>query len=532
MRILATILLFVLYPFAQGQSFFTETTYVGAFGTDDWTLQWTDWAPRNTSYPTPTVTLQGNITTNTVLTANKTYLLKGYVYVKNNVTLTIEPGTIIRCDVLSASALIVTRGSKIFCDGTPTDPIVFTSSESTGFRTYGDWGGIVVLGNARINATGGTSDVGAGINNSNGDGVFGGNDDEDNSGSISYTRIEFAGVQYQPDKEISGLTLAGVGSQSTFHHIQISFCGNDGIHIAGGKARIKNLVLHRGYNTDISVDMGYRGYIQFAVVLRDSTKAGAKGASGIEIQNDALATGATPYTDPTFSNFTILGPLTTPNTPYNSNYRYAVHVKRNGRCALFNSAMAGYTKGLVFDGPGVGDQVKNGHVIFEFNTLAGNKSADIDTTNRFAQGFSGFDKNNWLLESAKENRLLVKPRDLNLQDPYTLDAPVFLPKTGSLLEAGSDFAHPRLANTELVHHAEGPQKIALFATPDGNVRLKIYEQATLETLEFYTLSGQLTYIHHYDGQTDILSMPAKGTVFWIAKSQNGTVLGNGKLLLP
>ena len=119
---------------ARSQGFFQMTTYKGAFGATDWTQTWTNWNPRNTSYPASTITVQGSITGHTTWTASNTYLLKGYVYVKNGATLTIEPGTIIRCEDISTSTLIITRGSKIIAEGTAALPIVFTSSQSAGSR--------------------------------------------------------------------------------------------------------------------------------------------------------------------------------------------------------------------------------------------------------------------------------------------------------------------------------------------------------------------------------------------------------------
>ncbi|MCC7298695.1 MAG: hypothetical protein IT244_10215 [Bacteroidia bacterium] len=473
--------------FAKAQNFFSNTTYIGAFGTEDWTANWSNWNPRTTSYPSGSTLLQGAITSNTTLSASKTYLLKGYVYVKNNATLTIEPGTIIRCDVLTASALIITRGAKIICNGTESQPIIFTSSEASGSRAYGDWGGIVMLGNAKINAQTGTSDIGAGINNANGDGVFGGNDDDDSSGSITYTRIEFAGVQYQPDKEISGLMLGGVGRKTTLHHIQLSFCGNDGIHIAGGTARLRHLIMHRGYNSDLTIDMGYRGLIQFAVVLRDSTKASPKGSSGIEIQNDALATNATPFTDPTLSNLTVLGPLTLSSTTYNSNYRYAIHFKRNGRGAIFNSAFAGYPKGLVLDGPGVASSLNTGAILFENNVLAGNKTTNIDTLNRFAQTWPNFDKNNWLLDASRSNNTFTSPRDLKLQNPYAYNSPVFLPVSGSPLLTGASFSNSRLAVSRKNIFNSGLQ---LAQTKEGWM-LKNPKNLAIKNAQMFDLSGRL-----------------------------------------
>ena len=113
------------------------------------------------------VVVSGAITANTTWTKNNTYLLQGFVYVKNGATLTIEPGTTIKGDKVSKGALIVTRGAKIIADGTPSEPIVFTSNESS--PTYGDWGGIIILGNAPTNNTfqgqAGVGEIEGGVNN-------------------------------------------------------------------------------------------------------------------------------------------------------------------------------------------------------------------------------------------------------------------------------------------------------------------------------------------------------------------------------
>lgn len=490
----SAVFIFLLFTinFARGQSFFTPTTYSGAFDQTDWTKNWSNWTPRNTSYPAGTTVLQGIISSNTTLQANKTYLLKGFVYVRNNATLTIEPGTIIRCDVLSSATLIITRGSKLICNGTESKPVIFTSSEAAGSRTYGDWGGVVILGNARINASGSVADIGAGINNSNNDGLFGGFDDEDSSGSMTYTRIEFAGIQYQPDKEINGLSLGGVGSKTHFDHIMISYCGNDGLHISGGKARLKHVIFHRGFDTDLSVDLGYSGLMQFCVILRDSTKANAGGVSGIEIQNNGLSTQASPFTDPTFSNFTVLGPLTLPSTPYNSNYRYAIHQRRNGRCAIFNSAFAGYPKGLVFDGNGVANQVNGGYIVFNYCFLAGNKT-QTDTTGKFGQVLPTFSINDWVTDNSRQNNLLSKPRDLKLKNPYVFDAPEFILQSGSPLSGSASFSHIRLSQTESLSEIE-LNSAALFATADALI-IKTIAQQPVE-LVLYDMCGRIRYKAH------------------------------------
>lgn len=141
-----TISLFVLLfintlTFAQN-NFFTPTTYRGALSPDstkDWTLGWTNFDPQNTIYPATTETINGgDITTNTTWTKDKVYLLNdGYVYVTNNATLTIEPGTVIRGT--GKGTLIISRGAKLIAKGTLAEPIVFTSNNGIGLRGPGNW---------------------------------------------------------------------------------------------------------------------------------------------------------------------------------------------------------------------------------------------------------------------------------------------------------------------------------------------------------------------------------------------------------
>ncbi|NLI23278.1 MAG: hypothetical protein GX419_01045, partial [Bacteroidales bacterium] len=202
-------------------AFFEKVDFIGAFGTTDWTEGWANWDPQNTTYGAPTVTVPGgDISANTTWTKNNVYLLDGWVYVIDGVTLTIEPGTVIRGSKANKGALIVEPGGKIIARGTKEQPIVFTSNEPAGSRSYGDWGGLVVCGRAKVNKANPQIEGGPRT-------VYGGNDDADSSGILSYIRIEFPGIAFQPDKEINGLTLGGVGSKTQIDHIQVSYCGDD-----------------------------------------------------------------------------------------------------------------------------------------------------------------------------------------------------------------------------------------------------------------------------------------------------------------
>ncbi|NBP58211.1 T9SS C-terminal target domain-containing protein, partial [bacterium] len=291
-------------------------------------------------------TVDTDITTNTTWTSNRIYLLKGYRFVKDGATLTIEPGTTIRGDKASKGTLIVTRSGKIIAEGDSNNPIVFTSNEPSGLRNYGDWGGIVILGNARINVPGGTAIVEGGLLGN--DAIYGGTDDDDSSGVLKYVRIEYPGIAYQPNSEINGLTLGGVGRRTVIQNIQVSYSGDDSYEWFGGNVNCKNLIAYRGWDDDFDTDFGYTGMVQFVLSMRDPSIADQSQSNGFESDNDGTGTNNLPITSPIFSNLTLIGPKEggTPATLY----RRALHLRRNTRTSVYNSLFVGYPTGLHIDG--------------------------------------------------------------------------------------------------------------------------------------------------------------------------------------
>ena len=166
--------------------------------------------------------------------------------------MTIEPGVVVRGDAAAAGAgLFITKGAKLIAEGTATSPIVFTSDKAVGSRTKGDWGGIVILGKGALN-------INNGINNIEGiaasaDTEFGGGstpNNADNSGSLKYVRIEFAGYVYAQNQEINGLTFGAVGSGTTVDYVQVSHCNDDSFEWFGGAVNCKHLVAFRGLDDD------------------------------------------------------------------------------------------------------------------------------------------------------------------------------------------------------------------------------------------------------------------------------------------
>ncbi|HRP53228.1 MAG TPA: hypothetical protein PLI97_06930, partial [Fluviicola sp.] len=294
-RIYLSMLVATLGLSQSNAQFFETTTYRGAFApapTAMWTDGWANWDPQNTNYGTPNVTISTNITSNTTWTSNNVYLLSGQIYVKNNATLTIEPGTIIMGNkAVNGSGLFITKGSKIMAEGTSTSPIVFTSNQAPGARGAGDWGGLIILGKAANNQVNGVANI-EGLAPTS-DTEFGGGttpDNNDNSGKLSYVRVEFPGYAYQTDKEINGITLGSVGDATEIHHVQVSFCNDDAFEWFGGTVNAKHLVSYRNLDDDFDTDYGFSGQIQFGLIVRDPDIADNPSVStseGFESDNDA-----------------------------------------------------------------------------------------------------------------------------------------------------------------------------------------------------------------------------------------------------
>lgn len=197
---------------------------------------------------TQDVILEGEITSDMTLKAADNNLLRGFVYVTDGVTLTIEPGTVIKGEKSSKGSLIVERGGKLIAEGTAEKPIVFTSDQPKASRTYGDWGGLILCGKSIVNNTAGEAQIEGGPRS-----YYGGKDPEDNSGIVKYVRIEFAGYPLEPNKEINGLTCGGVGRGTTIEYVQVSFCGDDSFEWFGGTVNAKHLIAYKGWDDEFGL---------------------------------------------------------------------------------------------------------------------------------------------------------------------------------------------------------------------------------------------------------------------------------------
>ena len=249
-------------------------------------------------YETSTnVIKSGFINNDETWVADSIYELRGKVIVPNGVTLTIEPGTIIKGDEGSgtlASALIIAKGGKIYAIGTPSQPIIFTSTldniqvgEQSGTNLNetdnGMWGGVIILGNAPISAADGdviTQIEGIPVSDSYG--AYGGNDITDNSGVLEYVSIRHGGTLIGAGNEINGLTLGGVGSGTQISNIEVVANLDDGVEFFGGTVNTSNIIV--GYQGDdgIDIDMNYAGTISNFRVINGTSSDEALEIDGPE----------------------------------------------------------------------------------------------------------------------------------------------------------------------------------------------------------------------------------------------------------
>jgi len=310
-------------------------------------------------------TLEGNITADRTISAANKNFLKGFVYVKSGATLTIEAGSVIKgISVASgerAASLIIEPGAKIIAEGTVDKPIVFTSDKEPGKRVTGDWGGLIICGNARVNRTNQPTIEG-------GPGTHYGNTTSDefngeSSGKLKYVRIEFAGYPLEPDKEINGLTFGGVGSGTEVEFVQVSYSNDDSYEWFGGTVNAKHLIAYKGWDDDFDTDYGYTGKLQFLLSVRDKDIADTSDSNGFESDNDGDGSTNTPFTKPVFSNVTLIGPFygkvsdrtqaeveaktaDAANGAKGGKYQAAMHLRRNSSLNIYNSVFTGWPYGL------------------------------------------------------------------------------------------------------------------------------------------------------------------------------------------
>ena len=409
------------------------------------------------------VELSGRITKDTILRKGDENILRGKVYITNGATLKVEAGAVVKGSFTGSdvAVLVITRGSKINAKGTETEPIVFTSASPN--PQSGDWGGVVLLGKASVNTSfngkQGVFQVEGEIDNAQGDGLAGYGDltpatpvDNDNSGVLSYVRIEYAGYAFQPDKEVNSLTMAAVGSGTTLDHIQVAYAKDDAYEWFGGTVNAKYLIAWKTQDDDFDTDNGYSGKVQFGLVIRDSVIADNSTSEAFESDNNAAGTTATPKTSAIFSNITAIGPRATSTNSGNSFFRAGAQIRRNSALSIYNSVIMGWPQGILIDastGTPTDKNIQDSSLRIRYTTLAGNGIAvKYATSTSQPTGWTDADATAWFTKPFFGNTILNTVADAKLIQPFNYSAPDPTPFGGSNgyvpINAGGNFTDTKL----------------------------------------------------------------------------------------
>lgn len=376
----------------------------------------------------------GDIATDTTWTKNKIYVLQGYIFVTGG-TLTIEAGTTIKG--MNGSALTITKDARIVANGTAAEPVVFTSAATT--AASGDWGGVVVLGKAPINVTGGTNQI-EGFAASFGERVrYGGSDPAHNCGTLKYTRIEYAGFALATDVELNGLTLGGCGSATQVDYVQSHLGLDDGIEIFGGTVNVKHLVISQPDDDGLDWDFGWNGSAQFVIVQQKE----GRGDKGFEADNNPNNNDLTPRSAPEIWNATLIGG----DGPSTGKKQGGMHMRR-GTAGRINNAIIAYWNQFGADIDGASTRAQFGSALLVKHTYF------MKSTNAAAIWPTNFDVNNGnqndcdpapapagtncfdeqlSIGGDATNRLDV---DAQLGAPKNITAPDFKPSAGSPVLTG------------------------------------------------------------------------------------------------
>ncbi len=353
----------------------------------------------------------GNIATDT--TWDSDILLDGPVFVLDGVTLTIESGVNVYGKKESTGALIVATGGKLNINGTEDAPVIFTSDQPSPAR--GDWGGLIINGKAPLNVEGGVAQ-------GEGDtGEFGGNDPMDNSGTMKYFRVEYAGIEFSPENELNGIALQAVGSGTKLNHFQVHGNLDDGIEMFGGTVNWKYGILSECADDSVDWTYGWNGSVQFVVVQQKGDDAD----NGFEADNLKADNDATPRSAPKIYNATVIGD---PSTTYGDESDLGMLMRRGTGGDIRNSIFMGFKEyGLDIDNEATFTQAQEGGLVIDncifHNNLEGTGSDDTDE-----EGYTIPFTSDDFLTSVMTNNLEGDPK---LGLPYDLTAPDFRPASGS-----------------------------------------------------------------------------------------------------
>lgn len=359
-------------------------------------------------------TFSGTVATGTtrLLSADTLYTLTGPVVVDSGAVLRIQPGTEIQGNAdVRGTALFIRRGAQIFAEGTADAPIVFTSSLAPAQRTRGDWGGVIINGRSLCNFP-------APCQGEGDSGTYGGNVLNDNSGVLTYVRIEFAGLEISQDNELNGLTLNGVGSGTTIHHVQVHYGDDDGIEWFGGTVNVKYALVTGAEDDSFDFSTGWQGMGQFWIAQQDP----AAGDRGFEVDGNEDDFTATPLTAPTIYNVTLIGGGPDGAAGESPD---GMHLRRGYGGKIFNAIVMGFADGVDVDDAQTVLNCESGAMVLAnsiFHQVGELYDSDDDTAEATC--------------AAEPTWAAIRTTDPGLVAPYNRSAPDFRPATGSAATTG------------------------------------------------------------------------------------------------
>jgi hypothetical protein len=361
----------------------------------------------------PVRVVRGRFTSSVTLTNESYYVLRGVVFIARGADLNIQAGTRIVGEYATLGTLVIERGGRIFADGTVDQPIVFTSDQPIGSRGRGDWGGLIINGEAPLNVPGGTG-VGEGDT-----GVYGGSFPNDNSGVLRYVRLEYAGIELSPDNELNGIAFQGVGNGTIVDFVQVKANKDDGVEFFGGTVDVKHLIL-TGIGDD-SVDWtdGWIGRAQYIV----GHQRGDDADNGFESDNSGDNNDLLPRSSPTIYNVTLIGD---PDTNEGIESDDGMEIREGTAGTIRNFIVMGFKEN--------GIDISNDSTITQANSGALSFANGIIFGNALLSGTANLDSNARAIPSIASNPTLLigGGNDPGLIDPFNHTNPNYRPATGSL----------------------------------------------------------------------------------------------------
>lgn len=377
-------------------------------------------------------TVEGFINSNT--TWSDDILLRGPVFVRSGATLTINPGVTVYGEKSTLGTLIIDRGAKLNAIGTEDNPIVYTSDQPAGLRNRADNGGLIINGYSTLNVPGGTKE-------GEGDtGIFGcsGSDcnEDDNSGTLRYFRVEYGGIQFSPDNELNGIAFQGVGKGTTVDHVQVAYSKDDCVEFFGGTVDVKNIIMTACGDDSLDWTDGWRGSGQFLVVQQ----IGDEADNGIEADNLDKANDSEPRSNPNLYNMTFVG-----DPDFGEESKRGMLIRRGTAGNIRNSIVMGFkSAGVNIDSLATFAQAQQGNLVID-NNIFFNNSPNFDTDASDPDTASlPFTTEQFMTQNMQYNY----QGDPKLNDPYNLQEPDFRPAADSPAVSGSvPVAAPPAGNT-------------------------------------------------------------------------------------